>query len=123
MSAEEKLVSLFGEMVATLKEFEPESGYLTATYREENGESTVRIYNDAFKNDNIKALDLWRDNPDIKKQAVKNINLDELPELHTEDEFFAMYDECVLQMAQLMNNPELLIWAAILKTKIKEGFK
>lgn len=120
---EHKLIALISEAVEILKEYEPQSGYLAATYMEEYGSRTMRIYNDAFKKDGIKALDIWSDNPDIKKREVKNISLDELPELHTTDEFFAMYDECVVQMAQLMGKSETLVWGAMLKQKIKEGFK
>lgn len=118
-----KLIALVTEAVAILKEYEPQSDYLAMTYLTDVDNRTIRIYNDAFKKDNIKAIDIWVDNPEIKKREVKNINLDELPELHTTDEFFAMYDECVVQMAQLTGKSELLVWGAMLKQKIKEGFE
>ena len=118
-----KLIALVTEAVAILKEYEPQSDYLAMTYLTDVDNRTIRIYNDAFKKDNIKAIDIWVDNPEIKKREVKNINLDELPELHTTDEFFAMYDECVVQMAQLTGKSELLVWGAMLKQKIKEGMK
>lgn len=120
---EHKLVALISEAVEILKEYEPQSGYLAATYMEEHGSRTMRIYNDAFKKDGIKALDIWSDNPDIKKREVKNISLDELPELHTTEEFFAMFDECVLQIIQFSNSGEFPVLAAMLKQRIKEGFK
>lgn len=118
-----KLIALVTEAVAILKEYEPQSDYLAMTYLTDVDNRTIRIYNDAFKKDNIKAIDIWVDNPEIKKREVKDISLDELPELHTTDEFFAMYDECVVQMAQLTGKSELLVWGAMLKQKIKEGFK
>lgn len=118
-----KLTTLFSDAVATLKEYEPQSGYLTATYMEDSNGSAIRMYNDAFRKDNIKALDVWVENPNIKKQAVKNINIDDLPELHTMDEFFAMFDECVLQIIQFSNSGEFPVLAAMLKQRIKEGMK
>ena len=118
-----KLIALVTEAVAILKEYEPQSDYLAMTYLTDVDNRTIRIYNDAFKKDNIKAIDIWVDNPEIKKREVKNISLDELPELHTTDEFFAMFDECVLQIIQFSNSGEFPVLAAMLKQKIKEGFK
>lgn len=118
-----KLIELVIEAVAVLKKYEPQSDYLAMAYLTDADNRTIRIYNDAFKKDNIKAIDIWVDDPEIKPREVKDISLDELPELHTTDEFFAMYDECVIQMAQLTGKSETLVWGAMLKQKIKEGFK
>lgn len=120
---EHKLVALISEAVEILKEYEPQSGYLAATYMEEHGSRTMRIYNDAFKKDGIKALDIWSDNPEIKKREVKTIDLDELPELHTLDEFFDVFDDNVCQIGRMANSGEFLVLAALLKTKIREGMK
>lgn len=118
-----KLIALVSEAVAVLKEYEPQSGYLATSYVEDTDGASIHIYNDAFRKDGIKAIEIWEDDPEIKKQAVKDINLDELPELHTLDEFFDMFDECVLQIIQYSNSGEFPILAAMLKQRIKEGFK
>ena len=118
-----RMVALISEAVAVLKEYEPQSGYLATSYVEDGDGASIHIYNDAFRKDGVKAVDIWVNDPEIKKQAVKNINLDELPELHTADEFFELFDECVLQIIQFSNSGEFPVLAAMLKQRIKEGMK
>ena len=119
---EKRIAEKIREAVAVLKEYEPESGYLAISYSEDKDDATIHAYNDAFRKDNIKVVDLWEENPDIKKTVVKTLSLDELPELHTLDEFLDMYDECVKQMA-LIVGAQFLVVAAVLRQKIREGFK
>lgn len=118
-----KLINISMEAVSILKEYEPNSGYLNLVYMtEDNGEASLRIWNDAFKKDDVKPVDVWVDNPEIKPREVKTVSMDELPQLRTDEEYFAMYDECVLQVSKMSGSAEFLVLAAMLKQKMREGF-
>lgn len=56
--AEKRLYELMTEAVKILKEFEPNSNYLTMVYLGDIGNGRVNIYNDAFRHDDVKPIDI-----------------------------------------------------------------
>lgn len=57
--AEKRLFELMTEAVKILKEFEPNSNYLTMVYLGDIGNGRVNIYNDAFRYDDVKPIDFY----------------------------------------------------------------
>ena len=73
--AENKLFELMTEAVKILKEFEPNSNYLTMVYLGDIGNGRVNIYNDAFRYDDVKPIDFYYPdfNDILKKKKVVSI--------------------------------------------------
>ena len=116
------------EAVQILKEYDPTSDYLILAYfLNDDGQHKAKAHNEAFKNDDVKTIDLNTEVSKVEPIKAKDYDVD-VPNLYTFEEFLAIYDEVVTQVLQLVGKDnksvvEYVFYLAILRTRLEEAFK